>query len=113
MAELEKKIEDNVEEAEEVLESQGSHHIVPYKSLILVLLSLIVLTILSVAVTSVQLGPLTVTVALLLASAKAFIVLIYFMHLKFDNLMYTLLLVFTLFAIISIIIITFLDYLFR
>ncbi|MGF1583961.1 MAG: cytochrome C oxidase subunit IV family protein [Bacteroidales bacterium] len=113
MADLEKKIEHKVEETEDRLEAQGSHHIVPYKSLILVLLSLIVLTILSVAVTSVELGPLTVTIALLLASTKALIVLIYFMHLKFDNIMYTLLLIFTLFAIISIIIITFLDYLFR
>jgi cytochrome c oxidase subunit IV len=113
MADLEQKIEDKIEKSEELLEAQGSHHIVPYKTLIMVLLSLIVLTAVSVAVTSIQLGALTATVALLLASAKAFIVLIYFMHLKFDNIMYTLLLVFTLFAIISIIIITFLDYLFR
>jgi cytochrome c oxidase subunit IV len=107
------KVEEKIEKTEEILESQGSHHIVPYKTLVIVLLTLVVLTVISVAVTSVQLGPLTVTIALLLASAKAFIVLIYFMHLKFDNIMYTLLLLFTFFAIISIIIITFLDYLFR
>jgi cytochrome c oxidase subunit IV len=106
-------IEHKVEKTEEILEAQGSHHIVPYKTLVLVLLALLVLTALSVAVTSIELGPLTVTVALVLAATKAFIVLIYFMHLKFDNIMYTILLVFTLFAIISIIIITFLDYLFR
>ena len=106
-------IKEKVEKSQELLEKQGSHHIVPYKTQILVLLGLVVLTAISVAVTTIQLGPLTVTIALLLASAKAFIVLIYFMHLKFDNIMYTVLLVFSLFAIISIIIITFLDYLFR
>jgi cytochrome c oxidase subunit IV len=105
--------EQKVEKAEELLEQQGAHHIIPYRTQIYVLLGLLVLTAISVAVTSVQLGPLTVTVALVLAASKAFIVLLYFMHLKFDNLLYTILLILTLFAIISIIIITFLDYLFR
>jgi cytochrome c oxidase subunit IV len=109
MADLEKKIE----ETEYILEKQGTHHIVPYRTHIIVLLCLVILTAISVAVTSIELGPLTVTIALLLATSKAIIVLIYFMHLKFDNIMYTVLLVFTLFSIISIIIITFLDYLFR
>ncbi len=95
------------------MENNGKHHIVPYKNHVIVLLVLIMLTIVSVAVTSIDLGPLTVTVALLLATAKALIVLIYFMHLKFDNIIYSFMVAFVMFSIISIIVITFLDYLFR
>ena len=95
------------------MENSQNHHIVPYKTHVIVLASLLVLTALSVAVTSIELGPLTVTVALLLATAKALIVLIYFMHLKFDNIIYSIMVGFVMFSIISIIVITFLDYLFR
>jgi cytochrome c oxidase subunit IV len=93
--------------------SNEKHHIVPYKNHLIVLIVLLVLTAVSVAVTSIELGPLTVTVALLLASAKSLIVLIYFMHLKFDNIIYSIMVAFVMFSIISIIVITFLDYLFR
>jgi cytochrome c oxidase subunit IV len=95
------------------MENSKDQHIVPYKTHVIVLACLLVLTVLSVAVTSIELGPLTVTVALLLATAKALIVLIYFMHLKFDNIIYSIMVGFVMFSIISIIVITFLDYLFR
>lgn len=80
---------------------------------LIVLLGLLVLTALTIAVTSIELGPLTVTVALVLATSKALLVLIYFMHLKFDNVIYSIMVGFVMFSIISIIVITFLDYLFR
>jgi cytochrome c oxidase subunit 4 len=59
------------------------------------------------------LGTFTVALALLLASAKVTIVLTYFMHLKFENLLLRLMVggVFLLFAIV--IAITFIDYYFR
>jgi cytochrome c oxidase subunit IV len=95
------------------MENNGKHTIVPYKTHILVLLTLVVLTTLSVSITAIELGPLTVTAALVFATLKAIIVLIYFMHLKFDNAIYTIMLAFVMFSIISIIVITFLDYLFR
>jgi len=52
-------------------------------------------------------------VALLVASVKVFIVLTYFMHLKYDSLFIKLMVagIFILFAVI--IVITFLDYWFR
>lgn len=95
------------------MENNANNHITPYRTYFIVLLSLLVLTALSVAVTTIELGPLTVTVALLLATAKALIVLIFFMHLKFDNIIYSIMLGFVIFSIISIIVVTFLDYLFR
>lgn len=95
------------------MENNEKHHIVPYMTHLIVLLGLLVLTALTIAVTSIELGPLTVTVALVLATSKALLVLIYFMHLKFDNVIYSIMVGFVMFSIISIIVITFLDYLFR
>lgn len=95
------------------MENNVNNHITPYRTYVIVLLSLLVLTALSVTVTTIELGPLTVTIALILATAKALMVLIYFMHLKFDNIIYSIMLGFVIFSIISIIVVTFLDYLFR
>ena len=88
-------------------------HIVPYKTYLYILLSLLVLTGLSVAVTSVELGPMAVTIALLLASTKSALVLVYFMHLKFDDKIFAIMVGLVLFVFVVVIIITFLDYLFR
>ena len=88
-------------------------HIVPYKTYIYILLALLGLTGISVAVTSIELGALTVTVALFLASVKSFLVLSYFMHLKFDNKIFAIMLTGILAIIIIVISITFLDYYYR
>jgi cytochrome c oxidase subunit 4 len=89
------------------------NHIVPYKTHALVLVALIIMTGLSVAVTQIHLGPLTVLVALLLATIKASLVLTFFMHLKFDNKFYALMVTGVIVLIGIVIFITFLDYLFR
>jgi cytochrome c oxidase subunit 4 len=60
-------------------------HIVPKSLLLKVFGGLILLTILTVAVAYVPLGPLTVPVALGVAGAKATLVVLFFMHLKYDN----------------------------
>lgn len=88
-------------------------HISEYFSLAVVLVLLLVLTTVSVLVTGWHLGPLTVAIALFLACFKSGIVLTYFMHLKFESMLLKLLVagVFVIFALV--IIITFIDYLFR
>ncbi len=93
--------------------SEQKNHISTYKSQILVLLSLLVLTVLTVTITSVHLGPYNTAAAMLIASVKAAIVLLYFMHLKFDEKIYRFMvtLVLTIYAVV--IIITFFDYLYR
>jgi len=60
-------------------------HIVPKSILLSVFGALIVLTGLTVGVAYVPLGPLTVPVALGIAGAKATLVVLFFMHLKYDN----------------------------
>jgi cytochrome c oxidase subunit 4 len=89
------------------------NHITSYTTLAKVLIGLLFLTFITVAVTGIHLGPLTVAVALLIACVKGGIVLTWFMHLKFELpvFRYMVLGVFLLFALI--IIITFFDYAFR
>jgi cytochrome c oxidase subunit 4 len=61
------------------------HHVLPKDTLFKVFGGLIVLTILTVAVAYVPLGPLNVPVAIAIAAAKASLVVLFFMALKYDN----------------------------
>ena len=78
-----------------------------------VLLVLLILTTITILAIKIHLGAFTVLLALLIASVKVTIVLTYFMHLKFENLLLRIMVgcVFLLFAIV--IGITFIDYYFR
>lgn len=89
------------------------HHIVPYSTFLLVLGGLLTLTAISVAVTQINLGTLTVTIALFIAAVKSSLVLSIFMHLKFDNKMFSLMAIGVILLIGVVIFITFLDYLYR
>jgi len=89
------------------------HHIVPYKTYIYILAILIFFTLLSVAVTSIELGTITVLTALLIASLKGFLVLSYFMHLKFDHKIFAIMVTGIILIITVVILITFLDYYYR
>ena len=89
------------------------NHIVPYRVYVIVLVALVALTLLSIGITDIELGKYTVAGALIFAVVKSFLVLTYFMHLKYDKL-YIKLMVGFVFAILAVtIIITFLDYLYR
>ena len=90
-----------------------NHHIVPYKIYALVLGILVILTGISVAVTHIELGALTVAIALLIATVKSSLVLIFFMHLKFDNKLFTIMLGGVVLLMVIVVIVTFLDYLYR
>jgi len=63
----------------------GHHHVLHKPTLFKVFGGLIVLTILTVAVAYVPLGPLNVPVAIAIAAAKATLVVLFFMALKYDN----------------------------
>ena len=95
------------------MENHNESHIVPFKTYGIVLAFLVVLTLISVAVTQIDLASLTVFTAILLATIKSGIVLVYFMHLKFDNKLLKVLVsaVFVLIALVMFV--TFLDYNYR
>ncbi len=61
------------------------HHIIPIRTLATVFGALVFLTILTVVTSRIHLGALHVPMALTIAGAKAFLVVAYFMGLKYDN----------------------------
>ncbi len=93
--------------------SESNHHIVSYRTYGLILLVLLVLTAVSVAVTQIELTKWTTAVALMLAGAKTTFVLAVFMHLKFDQRIFRVMVPLIILLLIVVIVITFLDYLFR
>ena len=95
------------------MQQEEKHHIVPYKVYLLVLIALVILTIISITITGIHLGKWTVAGALILASIKTFLVLTYFMHLKFDKPYIKLMVGFVFAIFLVVVIITFLDYLYR
>ncbi len=95
------------------MSNTSKHHIVKYRTYFFVLLALLTFTFLSITITSFELGPLAVVGALLFASLKSFLVLTYFMHLKFDQRIYTVMVSLVVFVFIIVMIITFLDYSFE
>ncbi len=93
--------------------SNEKHHIVPYRVYVLVLIGLIALTLSSIGITSINLGQYTVVGALVFAVIKTFLVLTFFMHLKYDKLYIKLMVAFVFAVFVVTIVITFLDYLYR
>jgi cytochrome c oxidase subunit IV len=67
--------------------AHARHHVhaVPPKVLLGVYFGLLVLTVATVAVTGINLGRLNIVIALLIAVAKAGLVAMYFMHLRWDS----------------------------
>jgi len=93
--------------------SEEKHHIVPYRVYIIVLLALLALTFASIGITGIELGPYTVAGALLFACIKTFLVLTWFMHLKYDKKYIAAMVAFVFLLFFVVIVITFLDYLYR
>jgi cytochrome c oxidase subunit 4 len=93
--------------------SDTNHHIVPYRTYGLILVLLLVLTGISVAVTQIELSRWATLAALLLASTKSAFVLAVFMHLKFDQRIYKVMVVFIILVFIAVMVLTFFDYGFR
>lgn len=88
-------------------------HATDYKVLARVVLVLMSLTFLTIFVTSLHLTALSVTIALLIAGVKGFMILTYFMHLKYESVLLRILvaMIFVLYAVI--ILLTFIDYAYR
>jgi len=89
------------------------HHIIPYRTFLYVLAILILLTLTSVTLTQISLGAFTVAAALIIAGIKSTFVLAIFMHLKFENKMFSRAVVGVILLLAAVITITLLDYLNR
>lgn len=93
--------------------SKENSHISSYKDHLMVLGILITLTVLTVAITSIELSAFNTAAALLIATVKATIVLLYFMHLRFDQKVYLIMTVLVLALLVVVIGITVFDYIDR
>lgn len=93
--------------------SEEKHHIIPYRIYIIVLVALLALTFASIGITGIELGEYTVAGALIFACIKSFLVLTYFMHLKYDKMYIKIMVAFVFTIFFVVLVITFLDYLYR
>lgn len=87
-----------------------NNHIVGYGTYFFVWLTLVGFTALTVTVASFNLGNFSIVIALTIASIKALLVLLVFMHLRFDDKMFR---IFTFVAFLTLaifLILTFSDY---
>ena len=93
--------------------SEEKHHIVPYRLYAIILGILLILTFASIAITEIDLGAYTVAGAMLFAIVKSYLVLTYFMHLKFDKPYIRIMVLFVFSIFVVVLVITMLDYLYR
>ncbi|THB72512.1 MAG: caa(3)-type oxidase subunit 4 [Desulfobacteraceae bacterium] len=92
---------------------QPSQHIIEYKTLGLVFIALLAMTGVTIAASTIDLGKLNVWVALLIASVKGSLVLLYFMHMKYESRVLWLSFLTTVFFLAIMISFTFWDIAFR
>ena len=95
------------------MEHKDSTHTVGYTVYIFIWLGLVVLTGLTVTVAGVDLRQLAIAVAVLIASVKSFLVMNYFMHLKYEPPVFKLMVTLMLVTFIIFLGLTFSDVLFR
>jgi len=88
-------------------------HITDYWVYGLILVILLALTFVSVHVIHYDVKAWTVAIALGIASIKGVLVLAFFMHLKFDNLLFKVLVAAVFMLFTTFILLTFVDYLYR
>jgi len=93
--------------------SHGNTHIASYRSHGIILVLLLFLTAMTIIVTWIDAGRFSVGVAMLIACFKASLVLLYFMHLKFDALIFKIFAGMVILLLAVVFVITFFDYLFR
>lgn len=93
--------------------SEDEHHAVPFRLYVIVWVALLMLTVATVAVSYLDMKNVTVLTAMLIATCKGMLVLLYFMHIRFEKPLYAgmILAAFGTYAIF--IGLTFADYLHR
>ncbi len=93
--------------------SERKSHITGYATYLLVLVVLLALTALTVIITRFELGPYNTSAAMLIAGLKGFVVLAYFMHLKFESSFYKIMVTLVIAIFLLVLFITFFDYSYR
>jgi cytochrome c oxidase subunit 4 len=96
-------------------QDKENHHIISYKENFGTWIGLMLLTVLTVAVSVVNASLVTLTVitALVIATTKAVLVAYYYMHLKFDHKLYRIMLLIITLLFSSFMLLTVFDYISR
>ena len=92
---------------------EHKQHITAYSTHLAVLGVLLVLTAVTVGITRFEMGPLNTSAAMLVAGIKAFVVLAWFMHLKFESGFYRIMVTLVVAIFLLVLFVTFFDYWFR
>jgi len=79
-----------------------SNHIVPFKTYFNVILALVALTVVTVLISLVDFGVFNLIISMGIATLKAALVLMYFMHLKYDDKSYLVIFLVGVFLIVII-----------
>jgi cytochrome c oxidase subunit 4 len=93
--------------------NETQNHSIGYGTYIMVWLGLVALTAITVSVAGLNLGNITIVVALLIAAIKSTMVGNYFMHLKFEHKVFKVFVVVCIVTFIILFILTFSDLSFR
>ena len=92
---------------------ETEYHIVGFGTYIFVWITLLVMTVLTVAVAGLELGKISVLVALAIATFKTWVVANHFMHLKHEDWVFKFMVLIALGTLATIIGLTYFDFLLR
>jgi cytochrome c oxidase subunit 4 len=93
--------------------TNGTHHITPYSTYIIVWVALMALTSITVAIAGFDVGLTGLFIALSIAAIKSILVINIFMHIKFDELIFKVFLAVSLLTLFVIFLLTSFDILNR
>ncbi len=92
---------------------ETEYHIVGFGTYIFVWITLLVMTALTVAVAGLELGKISVLVALAIATFKSWVVANHFMHLRHEDRAFKIMVLVALATLATVIGLTYFDFLFR
>ncbi len=61
------------------------HHIIPVRTYLIIFAALFILLIITVAAYYIDVGPFNIVIAMTIATVKALLIILYFMHVRFSN----------------------------
>ncbi len=96
--------------AEELIKKKSPR---PFSTYISIWLGLLVLTALTVTVAGLNLGQWSIWGAIVIASAKSTLVVLYFMHIKYEDKVFKIMLTLAIFILMVILVLTFADVSYR
>jgi len=85
------------------------NHVLPFSVYLKIGIGLILLTGITVYISGLDFGPYNLLIAMAIAATKASLVVLYFMHLKYDNKLYSIIFITGVFCLAVFIIITMFD----